>query len=92
MTEWYYEENGRQRGPMAEADLAAMFANRFLPADARVSIEAFGGEWRPASHTQLVRSSGRHAAAAGAGAVTPAPPPVGSPQGRPGLRAALRRA
>ncbi|MET2829312.1 DUF4339 domain-containing protein [Mesorhizobium shangrilense] len=53
MTDWYYEENGTQRGPVAEADLASMFANRFLPPEARVWSAALGSQWKPASQTQF---------------------------------------
>lgn len=80
MSAWFYEENGQQRGPVGEADLAAMFANRFLPAETRVRTEAFGGEWRPASQTPLVRSSGVMPPPLAAGAATAAPAPVGAPR------------
>ncbi|RWH17615.1 DUF4339 domain-containing protein [Mesorhizobium sp.] len=53
MTDWYYEENGTQRGPIKEADLATMFANRFLPLEARVWSAALGSEWTPASQTKF---------------------------------------
>lgn len=53
MTEWYYEENGIQRGPIRETDLATMFANRFLPLEARVWSAALGSQWTPAIQTKF---------------------------------------
>ncbi|TPI65542.1 DUF4339 domain-containing protein [Mesorhizobium sp. B3-1-3] len=53
MTDWYYEENGTQRGPVKETDLATMFANRFLPIEARVWSADLGSEWTPASQTKF---------------------------------------
>lgn len=67
MTDWYYEENGQQRGPVKEADLATMFTNRFLPPTTRVWNPTFGNEWRAASQTTLVRAAG------------PTPPPLSQP-------------
>ena len=67
MTDWYYEENGQQRGPVKEADLATMFTNRFLPPTTRVWNSTFGNEWRAASQTTLVHAAG------------PTPPPLSQP-------------
>lgn len=67
MADWYYEENGAQRGPIAEADLNTMLFNRLLHPDTRVWTESFGTSWKPASETQLQRAQ--------AGS----PPPLGRP-------------
>lgn len=83
MSGWYYEENGQQRGPVGEADLAAMFANRFLPPETRVWTEAFGNEWRAASQTQLAPLPGAIPPPLAA-AATAAMPPIGSPQAATG--------
>ncbi|RUZ79405.1 DUF4339 domain-containing protein [Mesorhizobium sp. M7A.F.Ca.US.006.01.1.1] len=53
MTDWYYEENGTQRGPIKEDDLVTMFANRFLSLEARVWSADLGAEWTPASQTKF---------------------------------------
>ncbi|RWI92128.1 DUF4339 domain-containing protein [Mesorhizobium sp.] len=74
MTDWYYEENGMQRGPIKETDLATMFANRFLPLEARVWSAALGSEWTPASKTKFKDSV--------SGAPPPLPPLLGAQQGQ----------
>jgi hypothetical protein len=53
MTDWYYEENGAQRGPVPEGDLNMMLVNHLLPPNALVWTASFGSVWKPASQTQL---------------------------------------
>lgn len=68
MADWYYEENGAQRGPVSEADLRVMLGNGLLARDTRVWTASFGSQWLPASQTELRA----HAQAAPAGG----PPPL----------------
>src|SRR5882757_4579205 len=53
MADWYYEENGSQRGPVGEADLNTMLVNSLLDAHTRVWTPSFGPTWKPASQTHL---------------------------------------
>lgn len=53
MADWYYEENGAQRGPVSEADLRVMLGNGLLARDTRVWTASFGAQWLPASQTEL---------------------------------------
>jgi hypothetical protein len=53
MTDWYYEDNGTQRGPVSESDLNAMLVNRLLPPSTLVWSEGLGSVWKPASQTHL---------------------------------------
>ncbi|TIM22860.1 MAG: DUF4339 domain-containing protein [Mesorhizobium sp.] len=40
MADWYYEENGAQRGPLSEGDLNAMLVNDLLPPNTLVGRQA----------------------------------------------------
>ncbi|MBZ9907770.1 DUF4339 domain-containing protein [Mesorhizobium sp. BR115XR7A] len=82
MTEWYYEQDGAHRGPVSEADLNVMLANRLINASTRVWTASFGQQWKPAKETQLQTSQ-----------PTPPPPlpPVSGPPQLPGT-AEKRRA
>ncbi|MDX8540108.1 DUF4339 domain-containing protein [Mesorhizobium abyssinicae] len=53
MTEWYYEQNGAHRGPVSEADLNVMLANRLIDASTRVWTASFGQQWKHAHETEL---------------------------------------
>ncbi|MER9689718.1 DUF4339 domain-containing protein [Mesorhizobium sp. M0139] len=53
MADWYYEENGSQRGPLSEGDLNAMLVNHLLPPNTLVWTESLGSSWKPASQTPL---------------------------------------
>ncbi|MER8917705.1 DUF4339 domain-containing protein [Mesorhizobium sp. M0761] len=53
MADWYYEENGAQRGPLSESDLNSMLVNHLLPPDTLVWTESLGSSWKPASQTHL---------------------------------------
>jgi hypothetical protein len=53
MADWYYEQNGVQRGPLSEADLTTMLANHLLPPNTLVWTASLGSAWRPASQTRL---------------------------------------
>lgn len=57
MTDWYFEQNGEQRGPIDQDDLALMFSKQLLPADTRVWTASFGGEWKPASQTPFAQAA-----------------------------------
>ncbi len=53
MAEWYYQENGAQRGPVAEGDLNTMLVNHLLPPNTLVWTASLGSAWKPASQTHL---------------------------------------
>ena len=53
MTDWYYEDNGSQRGPVAEADLNTMLVNHLLQPNTLVWTAGFGPTWKAASQTHL---------------------------------------
>lgn len=53
MTEWYYEQDGAHRGPVSEADLNVMLANRLIDASTRVWTASFGQQWKHANETKL---------------------------------------
>lgn len=53
MADWYYEENGAQRGPLSEGDLNAMLVNHLLPPNTLVWTASIGSAWKPASQTHL---------------------------------------
>ncbi len=57
MADWYYEENGAQRGPVAEADLSSMLVNHLLPPNILVWSASLGSSWKPASQTHLEAAS-----------------------------------
>lgn len=78
-TSWFYEDNGQHRGPIGEADLAAMFANRTLSPQTRVWTAAFGNEWKFASQTHMLPRSG------------PLPPPLPTQTRAPWQQAAQSR-
>jgi uncharacterized membrane protein len=72
MSDWYYAQDGVQKGPMNEAQLKEMIANKQLPGDTLVWREGFS-EWSPAN--QLPAFSFR-------------PPPIPAAQPRPAKPAA----
>ncbi|MER9163605.1 DUF4339 domain-containing protein [Mesorhizobium sp. M0715] len=53
MTDWYYDENGAQRGPVSEGDLNTMLVNRLLSPHTLVWTATLGSGWKPASQTHL---------------------------------------
>lgn len=53
MAEWYYDDNGMARGPVAEADLNAMLAHHLIRPDVKVWTASFGSVWKSAAETQL---------------------------------------
>ncbi|MER9836134.1 DUF4339 domain-containing protein [Mesorhizobium sp. M0145] len=53
MAEWYYEQDGTHRGPVAEVDLNVMLANRLIDPSTRVWTASFGQAWKHAFETQL---------------------------------------
>ncbi|MBZ9795586.1 DUF4339 domain-containing protein [Mesorhizobium sp. ES1-4] len=53
MAEWYFEENGAQRGPVSEGDLNTMLVNHLLPPGTLVWTASLGTVWKPASQTHL---------------------------------------
>ncbi|WP_352793342.1 DUF4339 domain-containing protein [Mesorhizobium sp. M0243] len=48
MPDWYFEEDGAQRGPLSESDLNAMLVNHLLPRDTLVWTASLGSSWKPA--------------------------------------------
>lgn len=53
MTEWYYEQDGAHKGPVSEADLNVMLADRLIDPNTRVWTASFGQQWKRALETQL---------------------------------------
>ncbi|MBZ9758167.1 DUF4339 domain-containing protein [Mesorhizobium sp. ESP6-5] len=53
MNEWYYEQDGTHVGPVSEADLNVLLANRLIDAGTRVWTSSFGQQWKHAHETEL---------------------------------------
>lgn len=82
MTDWYYEENGGQRGPVSEGDLTAMLINRLLHPNTLVWTASLGSAWKPASQTHL-EAAPQPVRPPPLPAATVAPPPLSKPTGGP---------
>ena len=52
--EWFYEDNGRARGPVTRDQLMELLLHAFVPPETRVWTEGFGEEWRAADKTELL--------------------------------------
>ena len=52
--DWFYEDDGRSRGPVTRDQLVELLAQNFIPTTARVWTANFGQHWRTASEANLV--------------------------------------
>ncbi|PDQ20085.1 hypothetical protein CN311_16090 [Mesorhizobium sanjuanii] len=61
------DHDGTHRGPVSEADLNVMLANRLIDASTRVWTGSFGQHWKHAHESQLQIAAAEHATAVAAG-------------------------
>lgn len=60
MTQWYYEQDGQQRGPVTEGEMRALLRNGEVLPGSLVWREGMEG-WRPAAETELRNQPVEHA-------------------------------
>lgn len=52
--EWFYEDNGRQAGPVSRAEILRLILQKRINPETLVWTAAFGNEWKQASQAGLV--------------------------------------